>query len=166
MRLREWRSCRQAYPRCHCSNVDLAHAVGTQRSKSPSRRCGVGDERRDVDPVTRRRERTKALDTLVEQRRRAVEVPLPPMVEADADLQDPVVEPAVGRTRRAPQELEGLVLLEEFALVELLDAGAELGRQWLAAACADRFDDRAAGDALRPAGRLSFAAIRRRALTR
>jgi hypothetical protein len=44
------------------------------------------------------------------------------VVEADADLQDAVIERSYRGVRRAPEELERLVLLEEVAGVQLLDA--------------------------------------------
>ena len=43
-----------------------------------------------------------------------------PVVEADPDLQDPVIQMTNWRGRVPPQELERLVLLEELAGVELL----------------------------------------------
>jgi hypothetical protein len=43
-------------------------------------------------------------------------------METDADLEDPVVQATHRRACVAPEELEGLVLLEELAGVELLDA--------------------------------------------
>ena len=76
-----------------------------------------------------------------------MEVAVPPVVEADADLEDAVVEGAVGRACATPQELERLMLLEELAAIELLDAGAELGRRRLVAAGADRLVDGATGNA-------------------
>ena len=75
-----------------------------------------------------RRERPQTLDAVVEQRRRAVEVASTPVMEADADLQDAVIQPAVRRACVTPQQLERLVLLEELARVELLDAVNE--RSW------------------------------------
>jgi hypothetical protein len=47
------------------------------------------------------------------------------VVEADTDLQDPVVETADGCGCVTPEQLECLVLLEEFVGVELLDAAQE-----------------------------------------
>ena len=63
-----------------------------------------------------------------------MEVPAPPVVEADADLKDAVIETADGRGGVAPEELERLVLLEELAGVELLDPAAQLRRRGLGAA--------------------------------
>ena len=51
------------------------------------------------------------------------------MMQADPDLQDPVIELARGAVRVAPEELERLVLLEVLARVELLDAVDQLGRR-------------------------------------
>ena len=86
-----------------------------------------------------------------------------PVMERHADLQDAVVEGAVRRARRAPEQFERLVLLEKLAAVELLDGLAECGRRGLVAACADRLGDLSAGDALRRARRLALAATRRAA---
>ena len=88
-------------------------------------------------------------------------VAVAPVMERDADLQDAVVQAAIRRAGRAPQQLERLVLLEELATVELLDALNELPRRRFVAACAYRLRDRAAGDALRPARGLALAATRR-----
>ena len=54
-----------------------------------------------------------------------MKIPAAPVVEADAHLEDAVIEAAHGCGRVAPQELERLVLLEELAGVELLDAAEE-----------------------------------------
>ena len=56
------------------------------------------------------------------------------MVEADADLEDAVIEIPHRRACVAPQELERFVLLEELAGIELLDAVEELWRRRLVAA--------------------------------
>ena len=94
-----------------------------------------------------RDEGTEPLDALVDERRGAVEVAAAPVMESDADLKDAVIQTAVGSARRAPEELERLVLLEELALVELLDALDQLGRRGLVAPCADGLVDGAAGTA-------------------
>jgi hypothetical protein len=88
------------------------------------------------------------------------------VVQADADLQDAVVQRPVGRAGGAPQEFERLVLLEELARVELLDAATELARRRLVATRADGLVDRAAGDAFRWPRGLAVAAIWWRARTR
>jgi len=48
-------------------------------------------------------------------------------MEPDADLQDAVIEIANRCGRGAPEDLQRLVLLEELARIELLDASCELG---------------------------------------
>ena len=63
-----------------------------------------------------------------------MKVPAAPVVKADADLEDAVIETAHGSGRVAPEELEGFVLLEELAGVELLDAAEKrFGRRVRAA---------------------------------
>jgi hypothetical protein len=51
------------------------------------------------------------------------------VLEADADLQDALVEVADRVALLEPLELEGFVLLEELTAVELLDAAAEGGHR-------------------------------------
>ena len=51
-----------------------------------------------------------------------MKVPAAPVMETDAYLQDPVIQTAHRRGRVTPEQLERLVLLEELAGVELLDA--------------------------------------------
>ena len=58
-----------------------------------------------------------------------MEVAVAPVMEADADLQDAVIQISIRGARLTPEELEGLVLLEELAAVELGDA-AEQRRRW------------------------------------
>jgi hypothetical protein len=78
------------------------------------------------------------------------------VVEADADLQDAVVKGADRSVGRAPQDLEGLVLLEEVARIELLDALEQLRRRRLVAARARGLAG--LGLALGAADRLALAA--------
>jgi hypothetical protein len=59
------------------------------------------------------------------------------VLEAHADLQDPLVEVADRVGPLDPLQLERLVLLEELAAVELLDALPE-ARRWRVAAAARR----------------------------
>jgi hypothetical protein len=54
-------------------------------------------------------------------------------MHADADLQNAFVQVADLTRRRAPQQLERLVLLEELARVELVDRLVELGGRWFGA---------------------------------
>jgi hypothetical protein len=95
-----------------------------------------------------------------------MEVAAPPVMKADPDLQDAVIEATVGRARVAPQELERLVLLEELTLVELRDAVPELCRRRFLAARPDRLVDSATGDALWPSRGLALAAASVRASRR
>src|SRR5207247_8719776 len=118
------RSPREAYPR-RVREVELAHALGTERDELLAR-CGrVRDERGDVDRLARRRERAQALDAFFEEGRRTVEVAAAPVMETDADLKDAVIEMAYRRGRVPPQQLERFVLFEELPGVELLDAAQE-----------------------------------------
>jgi hypothetical protein len=95
-----------------------------------------------------------------------MEVAAPPVVKADPDLEDAVVQAAVGRARVAPQELERLVLLEELPLIELGDPVPEPRWRRIVAARPDRLVDGAAGDALGPARGLALAAASVRASRR
>jgi hypothetical protein len=88
------------------------------------------------------------------------------MVEADADLEDAVIQATVRRPRVAPEELEGLVLLEELPPIELFDPFEEL-RWWRSVAPSpDRLKDLASRNALGWACGLAVAASRRRASIR
>lgn len=62
-----------------------------------------------------------------------MEVGARPVVEPDADLEDAVVEAADRRVGRAPERFERLVLFEEVARVEFVDAPQELGGRGLVA---------------------------------
>jgi hypothetical protein len=97
-------------------------------------------------------------------------VAVAPVMEADADLQDPVIEAADRSACLTPQRLEGLVLFEELAGVELLDAADEGFRRWIGASGTNVFVDGATGNALRRPSRLAIAAsglgwVRRRAIS-
>ena len=87
-----------------------------------------------------------------------MEVAVAPVVKTHADLEDAVIERAIGRAGVAPEQLKGLVLLEELAAVELFDAFAELRRRRLVATGPDRLVDGAAGDALGRSSGLAVAA--------
>jgi len=119
---------REAYARRDGGDVHAAHAFGACRDQPVASRVRVGDERVDIDVLTMRRERAQALDPLFEERRRSVEVAIAPVMKTDADLEDAVVQASDRCARVAPQELERLVLLEELAGVELLDAVDQLWR--------------------------------------
>ena len=88
-------------------------------------------------------------------------------MKADADLKDAVIQVTDRCGSVAPQELEGLVLLEELAGVELLDAAEELRWRWLGAAgarwlvgCAGRLPFRRTSRFARAATGLGRARIR------
>lgn len=148
--------------------VVLAHSQGTEPDELVARRARVADERGDVDALARRGERREPRDALLEQDARAVMIPVAPVMEPDADLQDAVVQAADRRACAAPEQLQGLVLLEELSGVELLDAAEQLGWRWIGAPGARLLVDGAAGDALGRTDRLAVAAsglgrVRRRA---
>jgi len=96
-----------------------------------------------------------------------VEVAAAPVMKADADLKDAVIQVTDRCRGVAPQELEGLVLLEELASVELLDAAEKLRWRWLGAAgarglvgCAGRLPFRRTSGFARAATGLGRARIR------
>ena len=94
----------------------------------------LSDERRDVDRLAARREGTEAVDTFFEKHGRAVEVASAPVMKADPDLKDPVIEVTHRSGRVSPQQLERLVLLEKVSRVELLYPVKKLRRWWVRAA--------------------------------
>ena len=115
-------SLRKAYLRGDRGDVDGLHAFGS-RSDEPRVRDGrIRDEPVYIDAVAERGEGTEAFDAFFDERGCAVEIAIAPMVEANTDLEDPVIQPAHRRARVAPEELERLVLLKEFANVEFVDA--------------------------------------------
>src|SRR5438270_956290 len=118
------------------AEVVLAHTTRSELEESRARRRRVGDDRRDVHRLARRREGTQTLDPFLEQDRCAVEVAAPPVMETDADLQDPVIEATDRRWRSAPEQLERLVLLEELDGVELVEASEPFGARRVVAAAA------------------------------
>ena len=85
----------------------------------------------------------------------SVPVSLPPVVKADADLEDPLVQVADRIELRDPDGFERFVLLEKLLAVELLDTGEQPGRRWLIApsgACGRRLSGRSSqADAWLPA---------------
>jgi hypothetical protein len=115
------RSPREGYP-WSIREVELAHPIGAEGKEPFARRGGAGDESRDVDGLACRHEGSQPLDAFFEEHRRAMKVAAAPVVKPNADLEDAVIEAAHRCARVAPQELEGFVLLEELAGVELLDA--------------------------------------------
>jgi len=55
-----------------------------------------------------------------------MKIPAAPVMETDADLQDPVIQATHRCARVAPQQFQRLMLLEELAGVELLDTVQKL----------------------------------------
>ncbi len=137
------------------TRVLLPHSLWTELEQLRAQPRRVADEPFHVHSLANRREWSQLVEPFGQQDRRAVEVAARPVVEADPDLEDPVVEVADGLVGRTPEELEGLVLLEELAGVQLLDRADQLGRSRVVAACADRLvrDRSALGatDSLSPA---------------
>src|SRR2546428_2735311 len=97
------------------------------------RRRRIVEQRLDVDALAPRRKRREIPRTARQQVDGAVMIQAAELIERDADLQDALVEIADVATLGAPEQLEGLVLLEEFAAIELLDAFEELRRRGLVA---------------------------------
>ena len=105
--------------------MELAHPLGTERDEFFPHCRRVCDERRDVDRLAGGCEWAEPFDPFFEKDGRTVKVSAAPVVEADPDLQDPVIQVTNRRGRVPPQELERLVLLEELSGVELLDAAQQ-----------------------------------------
>lgn len=144
--------------------VVLPHPLRAKAQQQIARGARVGDERRHVDGLASWCERAEPLDALTQQGLGTVMVAPVPVMKADTDLQDPVEQPADGRTGVAPQRLERLVLLEESAGVELFDPLQQLCVGLLTAAGPIILDDRSTDDPLgRPHG-LSLTAGRHRRL--
>jgi hypothetical protein len=146
------RSSREAYPR-RVRKIELVHTLGTEGEQPLAYRRRVSCQRGNVDRLARWDEWAQALDAFLNKNGRAVEVAAAPMVKADANLEDAVIQITHGRGRVAPQQLERLVLLEELARVELLDAAQER--------CRWRFGAAGAGGLVGCAGGLSFRRARR-----
>ncbi len=88
---------------------------------------GVGQQRLHVHALAARRERRQVAGSAREHIYRAVVVEPAQMMKRDADLQDALVEIADVSPLRAPQQLQRLVLLEEFAAIELRDPSSRSG---------------------------------------
>src|SRR2546430_17683632 len=106
------RSSREAYPRC-IREIELTHALRTEGEKLLARGGRVGEERGDVDRLAVRGEGVETLGALFEKHRRAVEVPSTPVMEADTDLKDAVIQLAHGCGGGAPPQNKRFVLPRE-----------------------------------------------------
>jgi len=122
------RSSREAYPR-RVGEVEIAHALGTESEKLSPRGGRVGDEPGDVDGLATWRERAETIDAFLQKNGGTVEVAAAPVMEADPDLKDAVIEVADRCGCVPPQQLERLVLLEKLPCVELLDPVKERRRR-------------------------------------
>jgi hypothetical protein len=93
--------------------------------------CGsrLTSQSADVDSVAHFGKSLEQPDAVVELDGRAMEVSvLEQVVHADANLEDTFVQVADFARRRPPQQLDGFVLIEELAGVELVDPLDELRR--------------------------------------
>jgi hypothetical protein len=97
---------------------------------------GRTDQTVDVHVHAAAAERLEVGDAAPPQSSGARGVAAPQVLEADADLQDPLVEVADGVALGEPLLLERLVLLEELAAVELLDSAPQARRRRLGATAA------------------------------
>src|SRR5256712_5081736 len=113
--------------------VELRETGGSEAFDLPQRRRRIVEQRLDVDALAPRRKRREIPRTARQQVDGAVMIQAAELIERDADLQDALAEIADRVTLAAPEQLEGLVLLEEFAAIELLDAFEELRRRGLVA---------------------------------
>ena len=73
------------------------------------------------------------LEPLPELGHGSMPVSLPPVVKADADLEDPLVQVADRIELCDPDGFERFVLFEKLLAVELLNTGDQPGRRWLIA---------------------------------
>jgi hypothetical protein len=96
--------------------------------------AGLAHEALDVNGHAARPIGLELVQALAHFGDRAVPVALSPVVEADPDLEDPLVQVADRVRLGDPDALQGLVLLEELPPVELLDAVQEGGRRRVIAA--------------------------------
>ena len=89
-------------------------------------RTGIRNQPCDVDPLTPWCERGEVAHSARQHVDRAVVIQTSQMMERHADLQDALIEKPDVAALGSPEELEGLVLLEELAGVELLDTVQKL----------------------------------------
>ena len=109
--------------------LETAEVPWTELQESLARGTRLVSEAGNVDAVTDLRKRFEEADAVIEFDCRPMEIVIfEQVVHADADLQDPFVEMADLVGRRPPQQLEGLVLIEELACVELMNGFGQLRR--------------------------------------
>src|SRR2546430_11339258 len=113
--------------------------IGTAGSQLRRQRARFAHQPLDIDCHTARTVRSQLGEPVPEFRHGSLPVAPPPVVEADANLQDALVEVAHLVRLANPDAFERLVLLEKFLAVELLDAVQQgIGRRVIAAGGAAR----------------------------
>src|SRR2546430_16528853 len=113
--------------------------IGTAGSQLRRQRARFAHQPLDIDCHTARTVRSQLGEPVPEFRHGSLPVAPPPVVEADANLQDALVEVAHLVRLANPDAFERLVLLEKFLAVELLDAVQQgIGRRGIAAGGAAR----------------------------
>ena len=95
---------------------------------------GFLDEPLDIDRHTGGTVGLELGETMAELRHGAPPVPPAPVIEANADLQDALIEVSHRVWLVDPDSLERLVLLEELLAVELVDPAEQFGRRRIVAA--------------------------------
>jgi len=100
--------------------------LGAERLQLISKLAGVADQPLDVDPHALRAVWFQLCEPLAKLRDGASPVPALPVIEPDADLEDPLVEVPNAIRFRDPDRFQRFMLLKELSAVELLDPMKEL----------------------------------------
>ena len=101
-----------------------------------ARRGRITSKSADLHPVADLRECFQQPDAMVELDGRPAKVVLvEQVVQADANLQDALVQVAYLAGRGSPQQFQRFVLLEKLAGVEFMDGLKKLRRRWRGAGC-------------------------------
>jgi hypothetical protein len=106
----------------------LVEAGRSQLLYQPQCRSGELDQRRYIDPLTRRGKRLEIHRSAGQHVDDPVIVAPLKMVESHADLENALVQASYGASLGAPEQFQRLVLLEVLPTIELLDTFQEL--QW------------------------------------
>src|SRR2546421_12896005 len=108
--------------------------LGAERLQLISKLAGVANQPLDVDPHAVRAVRFQLCEPLGKLRDGASPVAPLPVIESDADLEDPLIEVANAIRFPDPDRFQRFVLLKELAAVELVDPVYQLvGRRIVAA---------------------------------
>jgi hypothetical protein len=111
--------------------VEVREAGGAEGEDSRAGAVGVGDEGVDVDALADWPEPLEEADGSLELGDSTAKITTLKVKETNADEQDPLIEVADVIILGPPEDLDGLVLLEILATIELVDSGAEqLGRRF------------------------------------